>query len=35
VRDLVGGSGLTFEERGTHTLKGVPDEWRLFRAVLN
>jgi class 3 adenylate cyclase len=35
VRDLVAGSGLAFEERGTHKLKGVPDEWRLFRAVLN
>lgn len=35
VRDLVAGSGLTFEERGTHKLKGVPDEWRLFRAILN
>jgi class 3 adenylate cyclase len=35
VRDLVAGSGLTFEERGTHSLKGVPDEWRLFRANLN
>ncbi|MBB4259909.1 MULTISPECIES: adenylate/guanylate cyclase domain-containing protein [unclassified Bradyrhizobium] len=34
VRDLVAGSGLTFEERGRHTLKGVPDEWRLFRAVI-
>ena len=33
VRDLVAGSGLTFEQRGTHVLKGVPDEWRLFRAV--
>jgi class 3 adenylate cyclase len=30
VKDLVGGSGLEFEERGTHTLKGVPGEWRLF-----
>jgi class 3 adenylate cyclase/dienelactone hydrolase len=35
VRDLVAGSGLTFEDRGTHRLKGVPDEWRLFQAVLN
>jgi class 3 adenylate cyclase len=35
VRDLVAGSGLTFEDRGSHSLKGVPDEWRLFRAVLN
>jgi class 3 adenylate cyclase len=33
VRDLVAGSGLAFEERGTHTLKGVPNEWRLFRAI--
>ena len=33
VRDLVAGSGLTFEGRGSHILKGVPDEWRLFRAV--
>jgi class 3 adenylate cyclase len=30
VRDLVAGSGLRFAERGTHTLKGIPDEWRLF-----
>ncbi len=30
VKDLVAGSGLRFGERGTHTLKGVPDEWRLF-----
>jgi pimeloyl-ACP methyl ester carboxylesterase len=35
VRDLVAGSGLAFEDRGTHRLKGVPDEWRLFQAVLN
>src|ERR1700757_5055147 len=30
LRDLVIGSGLRFEERGTHELKGVPGEWRLF-----
>ena len=30
VTDLVAGSGLSFVDRGTHTLKGVPDEWRLF-----
>jgi class 3 adenylate cyclase len=30
VRDLVAGSGLAFDDRGTCTLKGVPDEWRLF-----
>jgi class 3 adenylate cyclase len=33
VHDLVAGSGLTFEERGTHTLKGVPNAWHLFRAI--
>jgi len=30
VKDLVAGSGLTFEDRGARQLKGVPDEWRLF-----
>jgi class 3 adenylate cyclase len=30
VKDLVAGAGLEFEERGTHTLRGVPGEWRLF-----
>jgi class 3 adenylate cyclase len=30
VKDLVAGSGITFEERGTHLLKGVPGEWRLY-----
>ncbi len=30
LRDLVIGSGLEFEERGTHQLKGVPGERRLF-----
>ena len=34
VRDLVAGSGLTFAERGMHTLKGVPSEWRLFQAIV-
>jgi class 3 adenylate cyclase len=34
VKDLVVGSGIEFESRGSHTLKGVPDEWRLF-AVRN
>jgi len=31
VKDLVAGSGITFEERGTHTFKGLPGDWRLFR----
>jgi class 3 adenylate cyclase len=30
VRDLVAGSGLEFEDRGAHELKGVPGEWRLY-----
>jgi class 3 adenylate cyclase len=30
LRDLVIGSGLEFEERGTYELKGVPGEWHLF-----
>ena len=30
LRDLVIGSGLEFESRGTHELKGVPGKWRLF-----
>jgi class 3 adenylate cyclase len=33
LRDLVIGSGLEFEDRGAHTLKGVPGEWRLFAVV--
>jgi class 3 adenylate cyclase len=33
LRDLVIGSGLEFEERGAHELKGVPGEWRLFAVV--
>jgi hypothetical protein len=32
VKDLVGGSGIAFTDRATHTLKGVPDEWRIFTA---
>lgn len=30
VKDLVAGSGIEFEDRGTPDLKGVPGEWRLF-----
>jgi class 3 adenylate cyclase len=33
VRDLVAGSGLTFEDAGEHELKGVPDRWHLYRVV--
>jgi class 3 adenylate cyclase len=30
LRDLVIGSGLEFDDRGTHELKGVPGEWHVF-----
>ncbi|WP_081809375.1 adenylate/guanylate cyclase domain-containing protein [Mycobacterium sp. URHB0044] len=33
VKDLVNGSGITFQDRGTHVLKGVPSEWRVFAPV--
>jgi hypothetical protein len=31
VKDLVAGSGLSFEDRGEHEPNGVPDRWRLYR----
>jgi pimeloyl-ACP methyl ester carboxylesterase len=30
VKDLVAGSGLQFQDRGSQALKGVPGEWHLF-----
>jgi len=30
VKDLVAGSGIEFDDRGAHELKGVPGEWRLY-----
>ena len=33
VKDLVAGSGLAFEDRGVHKLKGVPDAWHLYAAT--
>jgi class 3 adenylate cyclase len=32
VKDLVAGSGIEFDERGEHELKGVPGQWRLLAA---
>jgi pimeloyl-ACP methyl ester carboxylesterase len=32
VKDLVAGSGIEFDDRGTHELKGVPDKWQVFAA---
>ena len=31
VKDLVVGSGIEFQDRGEHEMKGVPGSWRLFR----
>jgi class 3 adenylate cyclase len=33
VRDLVSGSGIEFEDRGEHQLKGIADRWHLFRVA--
>jgi len=33
VKDLVVGSGINFEDRGEHELKGVPGSWKLFAVV--
>jgi class 3 adenylate cyclase len=33
VRDLAVGSGVGFEPAGRHTLKGVPDEWEVYRVA--
>jgi pimeloyl-ACP methyl ester carboxylesterase len=33
VKDLVAGSGLVFDHRGLHSLRGVPGEWHLFAAA--
>jgi hypothetical protein len=30
LTDLVAGSGIDFDDRGEHELKGVPGAWRLF-----
>jgi class 3 adenylate cyclase len=33
VRDLTAGSGLSFDDRGEHVLKGIPDLWQVYRAA--
>ena len=30
VKDLVAGSGIDFEDRGEHELKGVPGSWKIY-----
>jgi hypothetical protein len=32
VKDLVAGSGIAFDNRGKHELKGIPGEWGLYAA---
>jgi class 3 adenylate cyclase len=34
VKDLVAGAGFAFADRGTRTLKGVPDSWQLYAVEL-
>jgi class 3 adenylate cyclase len=33
VKDLVIGSGIEFDDRGTHDLKGIPDQWQILAVV--
>ena len=33
VKELVLGSGICFEDRGTHALRGVPDQWQLHSVL--
>jgi len=33
VKDLVAGSGIEFEDRGDHHLKGVPGSWHLYSVI--
>ena len=33
VKDLNAGSGLVFEDAGEHDLKGIPERWRLYKAL--
>jgi class 3 adenylate cyclase len=35
VKDLVAGSGFGFADRGTHELKGVQGDWRLYSVATN
>jgi class 3 adenylate cyclase len=34
VKDLVAGSGFRFADRGSHRLKGIPDDWQLYAVEL-
>lgn len=32
VKDLIAGSGIELTDRGVHSLKGIPGEWRVYAA---
>lgn len=34
VKDLVTGSGIEFQSRGEHELKGIPGRWEVYRALV-
>jgi hypothetical protein len=34
VGDRVAGSGFSFADRGSHSLKGIPDDWQLYAVEL-
>jgi class 3 adenylate cyclase len=34
VKDLVAGSGIAFDDRGSRTLKGIEGDWRLFAVAV-
>ena len=33
VKDLIAGSGLVFEDTGVHELRGIPEQWHLYRVL--
>jgi hypothetical protein len=33
VKDLIAGSGIHVDDRGQHQLKGIPDQWHIYRAT--
>jgi class 3 adenylate cyclase len=33
AKDLVAGSGIKFDDFGTHTLKRIPEQWPVYRAI--
>ena len=35
VKDICAGAGITFENVGSHTFKGLPDQWELYRTLLD